>query len=478
MNLLQKLFGTGTTKAVKEAELPVENSLKTDYNKTRQVSAQRSGCFAPSVNMIFSEDGTIKVCCHNRENLLGNYPEKSIHELWHGEDAVLFRQKMKEFSFLSGCWVCTNDYNRGSFAEMPSRHFDSLPQHHTYPTMMEFLLKNTCNLECVMCSGELSSSIRTNREKLPLQKSPYGPEFLEQIQEFIPYLKETRFSSSGEAFLIDTNFKLWEMLIERNPECLIVVQTNGTIMNGRVKDYLNRGNFKIGVSLDSLQKEVFEAIRVNASFERVMENIQFFAQYSKERNKPLNISTCVMRQNWSELPDFVNFCNRIEAVATFHKVMTPLPYALHNLPAEELQHIYDELSNHQFTANTRLEKLNKAQYEYFLSVIASRIENAGKRNEEPEDLRHLNTTELNAKFKSSLRTYILQGDMLEKDREGLYKQCESKIDYIIQNLEKDQQKKEWLLLMNSIPVPSIFPAIKNLSTEKLYELSVLRVEQY
>jgi len=101
---------------------------------------------------------------------------------------------------------------------MPAKHFDSLPSHSTHPTMMEFLLSNTCNPECIMCCGELSSSLRTKREKLPLQKSPYGKEFINQIQEFIPYLKETRFSSSGEAFLIHLNFELGESLIEKNPE--------------------------------------------------------------------------------------------------------------------------------------------------------------------------------------------------------------------------------------------------------------------
>ena len=123
MNLLQKLFGAGRTKDVKLIESSVEDSLKTAYNNTREKAVQHSACFAPSVNMIFSEDGTVKVCCHNRENLLGHYPEKNIHELWHGEDAVLFRQKMKEFNFLSGCGVCTNDYNRGSFTEMPAKAF-------------------------------------------------------------------------------------------------------------------------------------------------------------------------------------------------------------------------------------------------------------------------------------------------------------------------------------------------------------------
>jgi MoaA/NifB/PqqE/SkfB family radical SAM enzyme len=48
-----------------------------------------------------------------------------------------------------------------------------------YPSMLELELNNTCNLECVMCIGELSSSIRKNREKLPAIRSPYDEAFVE-----------------------------------------------------------------------------------------------------------------------------------------------------------------------------------------------------------------------------------------------------------------------------------------------------------
>jgi MoaA/NifB/PqqE/SkfB family radical SAM enzyme len=476
MNLLENFLGLFKSQDEDSRVGPaVDPGLKTPVNAFRDNGMPRSTCFAPSVSMIFAEDGTIRVCCHNRENLLGTYPDKSIHEIWHGDDARLFRKKMSEQQFLSGCWVCSNHYNSGSTEQNPARHFDAIPQHSSYPTAMEFLLKNTCNLECVMCSGELSSSIRTNREKLPLQKSPYGEEFLDQIQEFIPYLKETRFSSSGEAFLIDLNFRLWEMLIDKNPDCLIAVQTNGTIMNARVRDFLARGNFRIGVSLDSLKKEVFESIRINASFDRVMENIRYFTEYSKAHQKTLIISTCVMRQTWKELPDFVNFCNSIGAVAIFHKVMTPLQFALHNLPADELQGIYDELSVHQFSANTPAEQWNQTQYQDYVSQIAAWIKNAGKRDEGPGDMEALGTDELLMRLKSKFQVYIRQGNMLETDREELVRTCENKIDHVVASLENEQQRKTWLMLLCSIPTPSIYPAVKNLSPDKLLELSRLRV---
>ena len=55
-----------------------------------------------------------------------------------------------------------------------------------WPKHIEFALSNTCNLQCVQCSGELSSAIRAQREHRPPLRSPYGDAFFDEIQEFLP----------------------------------------------------------------------------------------------------------------------------------------------------------------------------------------------------------------------------------------------------------------------------------------------------
>ncbi|MDZ4845056.1 MAG: hypothetical protein SH857_05840 [Chitinophagales bacterium] len=248
-------------------------------------------------------------------------------------------------------------------------------------------------------------------------------------------------------------------------------------MNARVRDFLVRGNFKIGVSVDSLKKDVYESIRLNASFDRVMENIRYFADYSARRNKTLTISICVMRQNWWELPDFINFSNSIGAMATFHKVMTPLQYAIHNLPQAAIQHIYDELSAYQFPTGSMIERTNKEHYENYTSLLCAWSKDAGwRQQQEPADLQKLTIAELLNHFTSNLRTYILEQNMIEKDRGFLIQTSEKRINNVLGLFENDQLRKAWLLLLCAIPMPNIFPAIKNLTTEKLYELSLIRIK--
>ena len=389
------------------------------YNATRKKELRGSFCYAPSVNMLFSQDGSVFACCHNLETSVGRYPDMSISQIWKSAQANAFRQRMERFDLSHGCSICKADLETHNFQEIRAGHFDRVPRHAQYPTMMEFVLTNTCNLECVMCKGEYSSMIRQNREKLPPIRSPYDERFLEQLKEFIPYLHETRFSGSGEAFAIDMNYRIWDMLLQQNPGCIIMVQTNGTFLNSRIKDYLERGNFQIGVSLDSLKKEVYEGIRVHASFDKVLSNIDYFSDYCRKRKQKFVLAMCVMRENWRELPDFVNFANTKDAVVNFHKVWFPVENALHNLSADKLKEIYEYLSARDVNEDGLHGKWNRRHYHYMVSVIKQWLDKALELGAEGRLVDTLHESELLPYFEKKLRQQLGYEDLTEERRKEM-----------------------------------------------------------
>lgn len=367
--MLKKIYHQLFSPKLDLAQTNLDKSIIKKYNLTRGLKKTNSFCHAPSTNMLFNQDGQVYACCHNKKISLGQYPQQSIKEIWNSAAANKYRQQMKFYNIPSACQVCVSDFNTSDFTEMKSYHFDTLQSHAEYPVMMEFLLSNKCNLECVMCNGFSSSLIRKNREHLPPIPSAYDESFLEQLKEFIPYLKETRFSSSGEAFSIDIYLEIWNLIIELNPNCLIVIQTNGTILNDRIKQILHRGNFQIGISLDSLKKNVFESIRINANFDKVIKNIEYFRDYSISKKSKFDLSMCVMRNNWKGTADFVRYCNQNSAVANLHKVWYPIDLAIYNLPKKELKEIHIFLSQQDLPENNELERHNKKHYLYYVDII-------------------------------------------------------------------------------------------------------------
>lgn len=348
---------------------PIPKNQLDAFNQTRVGGAKSLVCYAPVKNLYFRHQGKVVACCYNREYVLGTYPEKSIHDIWFGNEAEKLRNHIKNNDLTLGCFGCENLLRAGNYDAVKAKMYDEYSENKKkYPSVMEFELSSKCNLECIMCNGEFSSSIRKNREKRPPLEDVYDDEFVKQLEDFIPYLDEVKFYG-GEPFLIPVYYEIWDKIAAENPNCRISVQTNATTLNNRVKNCLERGNFHLNISLDSLDKENFERIRKNANFERVIENLHFFHAYAVSKSTFFGISTCVMKENWRELPAFIHFCNQLEVPIYFHTVYFPSQRALWNLDSHELNEIYDFLSQQSFPTDTEIQRKNKIHYENTLSLI-------------------------------------------------------------------------------------------------------------
>lgn len=101
---------------------------------------------------------------------------------------------------------------------------------------MEFNLSNACNLQCIQCNGDLSSSIRIHRERrAPLAKVRRR---LEDLAALLPP-DEAQFAG-GEPFLGVENFRAWELIAEVSPSLGCTVVTNATQWNRRVERVLEQ----------------------------------------------------------------------------------------------------------------------------------------------------------------------------------------------------------------------------------------------
>lgn len=340
-----------------------------EYNNQRKCADKSSLCHAPSYSMHFSKNGIVSACSFTRFMPQGKYPDQTIDEIWFGKRAREIRLDMKKREFPLGCAVCSSDAYAGNFGQMRSNLYERYAQNSfnktinklksgiskgkfvEYPRVISFELSNTCNLECIMCVGLLSSSIRKNRDKLPPLPEVYDKEFLEQIKPYIVHLEEAKFFG-GEPFLIDLYLDLWEVFIELNPKCKIYITTNGTILNNRVKSILEKlPNLQLVVSLDSITKPTYEKIRVNASFEKVMENVVYFNDVSKKHNRNLIISPTYMIHNWEEYPEILDFATKNYILFETNILTTPRELSLSNLTPNILERVKELWSSHSPLGN-------------------------------------------------------------------------------------------------------------------------------
>lgn len=293
-------------------------------------------CYAPHTSLLFDPKGYVRSCCQSLTHSIGNITQQTLKEIWNGEVNRGLRARMRANDLPQGCLTCQTDIEKGNFEQTFARLFDVFPvpdEQPEWPQNMWFLTSNACNLECVQCYGELSSSIRKNRDRLPPLKRVYHDAFFEELREFLPHLRLSLFLG-GEAFLSRENFRIWDMMIADGLSTQSHIVTNGTQFNERVVRVLTSLPCTVSISLDGATKETVESIRLNACFEEIITNIKKIQAYAS-----VELSFCIMPQNHHEFADFLVLAERMGCAATANTVHQPPEYSLSGLSAAELTRI-------------------------------------------------------------------------------------------------------------------------------------------
>lgn len=412
---------------------------RTEKNKLKALNSVRNNpeylCHAPFVSMKISMDGRVSPCCYNKD-MDDLYPVKNLQNIWEGEVFKSYRKQIKKNIFPAGCKTCENSFLNEEFESIKIPQYDVYRLNKKMPRMIELALENTCNLECIMCDGNHSSSIRKNIEKLPPVQSIFGNSFREEFKRFIPHLQEVVFAG-GEPFLIKLYYDIWEDIIKINPDCEISLVTNGTVLNEKIKDILSRGKFKINLSFDAVSKEVYESIRVNARFETVKQNMKYFAEYLNQRSRRLHIPVCPLQINRFEIPDLVKFCNEENYSLNFVHVSGAFNSALWSLDSTELRYLKDFYNSCVFNISSDLHKQNYKAFLELIRKIDEWIVGAEKREDfrKQFDLGCNILPEIKKRFNSNVHSKLI---MMYDDEETA-------------NLKKTEFDEKFGIIMNKLP---------------------------
>ncbi len=267
-----------------------------------------SACLAPSLNLYFFPDGQVRPCCRHAEPL-GTIGHDRLIDIWRGQARAQMVESLGRGEYVGGCGGCGIEVEiEGRSAAYPAS-FDQFGDElidGEWPLRMEFNLSSVCNLQCIQCNGDLSSSIRLHREGRAPMANPYDDRFFEDLEAFIPHLKWAQFAG-GEPFLAPESFRVWEMVERLNPSLACNVVTNATQWNRRVRDVVERVPMGFVFSLDAVSKELYESIRVGADFDSVMANVEHLRAVAAEHGTTCSINFCLMAQNYRGFGDVLLF---------------------------------------------------------------------------------------------------------------------------------------------------------------------------
>lgn len=384
----------------------IGKELLKQYNKIRSRNKRKHLCLAPFSTLFFTEYGEILPCYYNKNIVFGHYPGNDPLDAWQGEKMETLREHLRNNNLGYGCQDCFQYIQNKNYYSAGAWKYDYLPLNTgKFPLSLDFQISNICNLSCIMCNGEYSQTVRQKREKKAKYENPYDSVFVDKIRPLLPHLKEAAFTG-GEVFLIKIYYEIWDAIIETNPTVRISITTNGTILNNRVKEYLEKLNYNITISLDSVNKENFESIRRFSDFGVFLKNFDYFSQYTKRRKTLFTVKVCPMRQNRFELPDIIRFLNEKDVSFLFNNVIFPPYCSLWNLPSAELEKLIQLLGMEKFVAKTPVQKDNVERVRNLIRQIQSWHTQAVAFETKYPDIADKTTDELYTMLTVSITNYL------------------------------------------------------------------------
>lgn len=331
-------------------------------------------CHAPFTSMYLDPLGEVSACCQNNWHRLGSVRSASLRDIWTGPQAAALREELSAGSFRLGCELCGALVEQGVPESAHLRSFDSLPvraAHPEWPVQLELALSNRCNLQCQMCNGDLSSTIRRVREhRTPLPKV-YGAAFFEELALFIPHLQRITFLG-GEPFLASESLRVMELIERHNPAVRCHVTTNGTHLTPRIERFVANHRCHVAISVDGRSAGVNESIRLGTDHERVVANLEVFRSLGERNGAGCSLSFSLMRANVHEFGEVLRWADQMGLDVAVNRVFNPPGMSLYHLPHTDLQEVLDLLTEESAWRTASLER-NRTVWERELDALSRHV---------------------------------------------------------------------------------------------------------
>jgi molybdenum cofactor biosynthesis enzyme MoaA len=420
----------------------LDSEIIRDYNRQRIYGPRTKLCYAPFTSMFFSREGKMSPCYATYNHKSDCWPQQSIYQAWFNGEFEHIRANISNGNLDYACGFCKPIFISKSFGSLLPNKYEPYGIGKTqYPKIMEFELSNRCNLECIMCDGNLSSAIRNNRDCLPAHPEHYTKDFVEQLEEFIPHLQMAEFTG-GDPFLISIYYDIWEKIQQLNPSCQILITTNANTMSTRIEDMLiKHQNLHFNISLDSLNKSHYEQIRKNAVYENVIKHSIQFINYCKQHNTSCNLLVCPMTINCKDFKEIIEFANTHDICVYFHTVVKPKNLSLKYQSATYLTELINYLNTYSPPTASKNQKINASNYHNLIELLQSW---AKEKHTSTNHELFINETHLFVQLKKQLDSNLfnrLQTFLKEYQSHILYNQ-------LLQKLQQIKPEELELILQN------------------------------
>lgn len=283
-------------------------------------------CLQPFYFMELTPTGEAFPCCPAFAKFsLGNLKTQTIDEVWNSDRARHIRRKMYRGEWQDICDpICPHlsayrhnnnpilykhldscDFLTPGITEEIRRRKDHL---ESPPTVYNFSNSKVCNLSCIMCpQGQLTDD----------------PALMEKIaQDVSQHLYAARkliLTGMGDPLARPDTRNLLINFKTQNPDLKFDLMTNALLLP-QYWDRIKHQTFDIlTISVDAATKETYEKIRAGGSWETLLQSLSLVKE-NRNAFRCIALSMTVMRENYREIPHFIDFAESYGFSVGFHRI--------------------------------------------------------------------------------------------------------------------------------------------------------------
>jgi len=268
-------------------------------------------------NITINSDLTVSCNCQDYDGSghIGDLKKDSFEKIFYGPVAQNFREQLAQGKFpIKTCARC-GELRRIAKSKIPAEFLKGSGKSSTagparpaaktgnpeWPAVRlpyrGMLLENTvnCNIDCVGCDRGSAALIRRQRQ-MSLEDLTRMADLVHDLG-----LQQVFYLNLGEPFLSPNIGQELPLLRNRNPNCRIVISTNGIILNSDAKREAAMSASHLFFSIAGVDDEMLKKYEKLGSFEKAYQNMKSLVDYRNARglSRPL-IEWKYLLFNWND----------------------------------------------------------------------------------------------------------------------------------------------------------------------------------
>jgi uncharacterized Fe-S cluster-containing radical SAM superfamily enzyme len=164
------------------------------------------------------------------------------------------------------------------------------------------LLENTvrCNIDCIGCDRQSAARIRTSLQ-MDLQKLSRMADLVHDLG-----LEKLFYLNLGEPFLSPNIGPELSLLRQKNPKCLIIISTNGMVLNTDTKREAALNASRIFFSIAGVNEPMLKRYEHYGNFQKAYDNMKALVAYRNARGLTVPLLEWkYLLFNWNDHPQTI-----------------------------------------------------------------------------------------------------------------------------------------------------------------------------